>query len=305
MRNRTKKKKMPKIRVAFLLFCTVVPIMHFLVFYVISNAAAFPLAFQDSQGHFTVDNFLRFWNEMRTPGTQFYTALKNTMITFLIGVARYPFQVLVSYFLYKKVPGSKVYRIMFFLPSMLFSVATALIYQQMLSPEGIIAQFVGKALRLDYVPELLADSATANYTIWGQMLWLGFAGDLIIWGGTFARIPDDVIESARLDGVTWWQEFTRIIVPLVWPTVALQMVLMLCGMFSASGSVWLLTKGDYGTHTISSWMYRQMVESTGAGYTPYVFNYLSAAGLTLSAIAIVISFVVRRWTNKVFDDVEF
>lgn len=83
------------------------------------------------------------------------------------------------------------------------------------------------------------------------------------------------------------------------------MVLMLCGMFSASGSVWLLTKGDYGTHTISSWMYRQMVESTGAGYTPYVFNYLSAAGLTLSAIAIVISFVVRRWTNKVFDDVEF
>ena len=151
-------------------------------------------------------------------------------------MVRYPFQVLVSYFLYKKVPGSKFYRIAFFIPSLIFSVATALIFRYMIAPEGFIAQWAGKLAGVDYVPELLADSKFANYTIWGQMLWLGFAGDLVIWGGTFARIPEDVLESAKMDGVTWWQEFTRIIVPQLRSSVVTKFTLLFLTMWNEYGS---------------------------------------------------------------------
>lgn len=262
------------------------------------------MAFTDIQGNFSLQNFTRLYEEAVGRG-MFWEAVENTFLTFGILVLAFPFKVLVSYFIYKRIPGAGFYRIVFFLPAIIFSVALALIFTYMIAPDGIIAEFVAKIAGMEEVPELLADSRYANKTIIAHMLWLGFPGDLIIWGGTFARIPDDVLESARIDGVTWWTEFTRIIVPMVWPTVALQMILMVCGLFGSSGQVWLLTRGEYGTHTLSSWMYMQLLTGSGGSYKSGVFNYMSASGLVLTVIAVTLSTIVRKWTDKAFDEVEF
>lgn len=305
MEKTRKKKKVDKIRVAFILFCVAIPVIQFLIFYVYTNISSVLMAFTNIRGEISFENFARFAREMSQKDSELPMAFKNTMITFAIIVVRYPFQVLVSYFIYKKVPGYNFFRIVFFIPTIVFGVAIAMVFTRMVGPNGFIAQTIGEMLGLDYVPELLADSRFANYVIWGEMLWLGFPGSLIIWGGTFARIPDDVLESGRIDGTTWWTEFTRIIVPMVWPTVSLQMVLMVCGIFGASGSVWLLTKGDYGTHTISSWMYEFLLTYSGGAYNSNVFNYMSAVGLMITIVAIGLSIFIRKWTDKVFDEVEF
>lgn len=300
-----KKKKANKIRIAFILFCILIPLVNFGIFYVYTNFSSFTMAFTNNKGQFSFDNFVRFWNEMINPDSLLRVAIKNTFITFGILVVTFPFKVLVSYFIYKKIPGYNFYRIVFFLPTIIFSVAVSMIFTRLVGANGFIAELIGELAGMETAPELLADTRFANYTIWAQMIWLGFPGDLIIWGGTFARIPEDVLESARIDGVTWWTEFTKIIVPMVWPTVALQMVLMVCGIFGATGNVWLLTQGEYGTHTISSWMYKILLQNSGGAYTSNVYNYLSAVGLIITTIAIILSTVVRRWTDKVFEEVEF
>ena len=300
-----RKRKMNRNTVLFILFCTVVPLLNFLIFYIYTNSSALIMAFTDNKGQATFDNFIRFGKELVNPDSQIRIAIKNTMITFAIGVVVFPGRVLVSYFIYKKIPGHKFYRVVFFLPTIIFSVAVALIFQRMIGTNGFIAQWIGDVAGLEKTPELLADSRFANYTIWAHMLWLGFPGDLIIWGGTFSRIPDDVLESARLDGASWWNEFTRIIIPMVWPTVALQMVLMTCGIFGSTGAVWLLTKGEFGTHTISSWTYKVLLENSGNAYSSNVYNYLSAVGLVFTVIAILLSIVIRRWSDKRFEEVEF
>ena len=300
-----RKRKMNRTTVLFILFCTVVPLLNFLIFYIYTNSSALIMAFTDNKGQATFDNFIRFGKELVNPDSQIRIAIKNTMITFAIGVVVFPGRVLVSYFIYKKIPGHKFYRVVFFLPTIIFSVAVALIFQRMIGTNGFIAQWIGDVAGLEKTPELLADSRFANYTIWAHMLWLGFPGDLIIWGGTFSRIPDDVLESARLDGASWWNEFTRIIIPMVWPTVALQMVLMTCGIFGSTGAVWLLTKGEFGTHTISSWTYKVLLENSGNAYSSNVYNYLSAVGLVFTVSAILLSIVIRRWSDKRFEEVEF
>ena len=158
---------------------------------------------------------------------------------------------------------------------------------------------------LDYVPELLVDSRFANAVILINMIWLGFPGDLVIWGGTFARIPSEVLEAGQIDGVSWWQEFTKIIVPMVWPTVGLKMVLLICGIFSASGNVFLLTKGQYGTMTLNAWMYLQLYNSSGNAYTSNVYNYMSAVGLMLTVVSVAISLLARKFADRVFEEVEY
>ncbi len=300
-----KDKPLNKRRLLFVICCCILPIIQWLIFYVFANASSFVMAFTNKDGELSFDNFVRFWEELNNPVSDIRIAFRNTFLTFAIIFASYPFKVLVSYFIYKKVPFAGVYRILFFLPSIIFSVALAMIFQRMISVNGFIAQWVQDWLNLSTPPELLADSRYANTVVILHMLWLGFPGDLIIWGGTFTRIPHDVLESARIDGVNWWQEFTRITVPMVWPTVALQMVLMCCSIFGASGAVFLLTKGMYGTMTISAWTYLQLLNASGNQYTSNAYNYLSAVGLIITVVAIALSLGIRKWTDKAFDEVEF
>lgn len=299
------KKPVNKTRVLFILSCVVIPVLNFLVFYVYVNLSSFTMAFTDRNGAFSIDNFVRLYKEITEPDSPLQIALKNTLLTFGITMIMFPFQVLVSYFIYKKIPLAGVYRFLFFIPTVIFSVAISTIFSRMMAPNGAIAAFIQKLLNLDYPPELLADSTYANVVVIAHLVWLSFPGDLIIWGGTFARIPQDVLEAGRIDGTTWWTEFTKITVPMVWPTVALQMVLKFCGIFGASGAVFLLTKGDYGTMTLSSWMYLQLYNQSGNVYTSNVYNYLSAVGLVMTVIAVAISLVVRKITDKFFNDVEF
>lgn len=303
--NSIKKKRTDKEKVIFILFCITIPIIQWLIFYVYANVDSIFMAFRDSNGALTMENFKRFFVELKTPSSDIRLAFKNTFITFLILLVTYPFKVLVSYFLYKKVPGSAVFRVLFFLPSILFSVCTAMVFTRFVGTTGIIAKAVQEMLHLDYVPELLADSRFANIVVLLNMVWLGFPGDLIIWGGTFARIPNEVLESGKIDGVNWWTEFTKIMVPLVWPTLSLQMILMFCGIFGASGQVFLLTGGGYGTITLSVWMYKVLLENSGNMYTSNVYNYLSAVGLMITIVAVTMSLCIRKFTDKAFDDVDF
>ncbi len=298
-------KRRSKIRTAFIIFGITLPIINWLLFYVYTNFSAIMMAFTDSEGALSFYNFTKFFQEFTMETSQIRLALKNTMITFSILLITFPLKVLVSYFIYKKVPFYGFYRIVFFLPTIIFSVAVSMVFTQLVSVEGFIAKAVQEWMNLDYTPELLADAQFANIVVLLNMVWLSFPGDLIIWGGTFARIPEDVLESAKLDGVTWWTEFTKIIVPMVWPTVALQMILLFCGMFGATGNVFLLTNGGFDTMTLSAWMYITLQRSAGNMYTSNVYNYMSAVGVMISTVAILISLCIRKFTNKVFQEVEY
>lgn len=305
MTVKSKKKKMNKTDALFILFCVAIPVINWVVFYIYTNFSSITMAFTDNAGAISLDNFVRFINEFKMETSDIRVALKNTLLTFAILFVTFPFKVLVSYFIYKKIPFYSFYRIVFFIPVIIFSVAIATVFVQMVGVGSPIAEGVQKLLKLDNVPELLADTRFANTTILLNLIWLSFPGELVIWGGAFARIPEDVLESARIDGVTWWGEFTKIIVPLVWPTVALQMVLLFCGIFGATGNVFLLTAGEYGTHTINSWMYVTLYRNSGSMYTSNVYNYMSAVGIIITVIAITISMLIRKWTDKVFEEVEY
>lgn len=305
---RKKVKSKPKISRSvklFILFATILPVCNWLIFYAYANASSFLMAFTGSDGGWSLENFRRLANEFHLPTSDIRIALRNTLLTFGINFVLFIPQVMVSYFIYKKIPGYKFYRIIFFLPTVLFSVCVSMCFVKMVGVNGFIAKAVGEFLNLGYTPELLADSRFANATVLINMIWLGFPGDLIIWGGTFARIPTDVLESAKLDGVTWWQEFTKVIVPLVWPTVSLKLVLTVCGVFGASGQVYLLTGGQFGTMTLSAWQYITLRNGSGSAYTSNIYNYLSAVGLVMTVIAVAISLMVRKITDKAFDEVDF
>ncbi len=294
-------------RAGFIVSFTILPTLTFLIFYVYVNLNSFAMAFQynaaDGSISWTLDNIREVFRRLFPPDAEMGEAFANTFKTFGVNIVMFFIGIFVSFFLYKKIFLYNVYRILFYLPSIVSAVVMCAVYKDLLGNynTGLLFQ---KLYNLDYVPDIFSDEKFANTAVLINMVWLTFPGNLIIWGGTFARVPDSVIESARIDGVNWVQEAFRIIIPMVWPTFALMFVLSIAGVFGASGQVFLLTQGQAGTQTVSNWMYMQ-VYGVSINNSSNAFNYMSALGMFLTLVSCIVSITLRKLSGKMFQGVEY
>ena len=113
-----------------------------------------------------------------------------------------------------------------------------------------------------------------------------------------ARIPEEVIESACLDGIGFFKELNFIVVPLIWSTISTMIVFTVVGLFTASGPILLFTQGEFDTYTISFWIFQQVER----GYDP---NYPSAVGLFFTLIGTPIVLLSKYFLEKIGTDVEY
>ena len=312
------KKKFDFSRFVFICLFLLMPTLQFLIFYVYVNFDGFLMAFQfvkDGETVWGFTNFQTLWQEIASDSGELKLALINTLKTFLVVFCMFPISFLVSVFIYRKIIGGNFFRVVFQLPSLLSGTVVVSVYIMLCnntgygtdtSAVGALSSLVQKLFNLDYAPSLLGEERWANTFVLINLIWLSFPGDMIIWGGTLSRIPDSVIESAQLDGVNWFQETVKIIIPMVWPVVALKLVLMTTGVFGATGNVFLLTdKGAYGTQTLSNWMYMKVYNQGGYLKNSNALNYLSAVGLVMTAITAILVIIVNRITKKMDKEVQF
>ena len=309
MNKLLRKKKTSWGRIFFILCFIIVPTINFLVFYVYVNFDGILMAFYNTklggEKKWGLQNFRAFFQELKHLDSGLGLAFVNTFKTFLINMIIFPWGIVVSYFLYKKIPFYKGFRLLFFLPSIINGIITVVFYRNLVSPDpvGPLAQLTQKLCGLSDPPDLLGDPRFANTFIWIHMLWLSFPGDMIIWGGAFARIPDSVIESARLDGAKWTTELVKIILPMIWPTFALKMIIFISAVFGSSGAVFLLTAGKADTMTFSVWQYMNILNTKDP--TSNVYNYISAVGIVVTLASMVLVVLGKVVENKFFKDVDY
>jgi hypothetical protein len=129
---------------------------------------------------------------------------------------------------------------------------------------------------------------------------MGWGGNMLLLGGAMARIPIEVLESARLDGVGSGRELVQMILPLLWPTVSTLFILKLTNMFGSSAGA-LLFCGFYadqvGANTISLYIYTALY-GPGAN-TLQAANSVSAVGLIFTCIAVPTVMIMRWLVEKV------
>ena len=309
-RNDLRKRKL--IRTLFILSFTILPIVSFLLFYVYVNIDAFTMAFLKPEGGKLawagIENFKwaieRILNGSTTEIDNLQLAFINTFKTFGVQMIMYPIGIANAYFVYKKIWGYKAFRVIFYLPTIVSSVVVSFFFTELMSPSGFFPDLLSKIYNLDYsLYNPLTDSNFANRMVFLNLIWLGFPGNLIIWGGTFSRIPDSLIESARLEGIGWVKELFLIIIPLVWPTFALTLTLSICGIFGATGQVFLLTGGEYGTQTVSNWMYMHIVQAQNPMAKP--LYRISAMGLMLTVVSCILAFTIRKFLASRITEVQY
>ena len=299
----TKKRTMgqaKKLKDTIFVYCLIaLPLIEFFTIYVYVNIDSFFLAFQRGGKFAGLENFKMLWDEVRADNSTILVAIKNTFIYFGAGLILFVWSIFLSYFFYKKILAYKFFRFVLYMPAIISPVVFVALFKNLTSVNGAIALII-KNFNPDFrMPNLLARSETATWTMVVYVLWMGWTKNMLYLGGSLARIPLEVLESARLDGVGPWDELTKILVPLLLPTLSTLLLLDVVGILGSSGPILLFTKGDYNTTTISYWMFT-LVYNTGNDQ----YVKASAAGICLTLIMFPVVYTMR-WLISKIDSVEY
>lgn len=292
MLKRKNKLTMPWQTIMFIIIGISIPLMHFFVMYIGINANSIFMSFEDlNTGKFTFNNFAMVFDELKNPYSELPNAFKNTLIFFFADlIIKTPLCFAVAFFFYKGIWGRSAFQYIFFLPSVISSVVYTACFKYMLAPDGALFIIIERMLGESRL--LLQDSRYALTTLIVYGIWSGFGIQLILYTAAFKRIPKEVIESGRLDGLGFWTEIFYIIIPLVWPFLSTMLLLSFVGIFSADGGVLLFTKGAYDTYTISYWIF---AKTTGGANV----NVVAALGMLLTLISLPITLIFRWLANRV------
>lgn len=292
----SKKKKTNKNQTIFLFCMLALPVLQWLIFWLYVNLSSIALAFQDARTKtFTFENFVIFWEALTSPTGDIGLSMINTFKYF--GVSLFiimPIALFISYFLYKKVFGYRFYRIIFYLPAIVSGVAMVAVYKNFINPNGPLDWILGLFGKEVPVEGFLARPSSATTTIIIYCIWTGFSGNVLLFCGGMARVPVECLESAALEGCSPIRELIQIILPLIWPTVSTQIVLLFTGIFGMSGPILLFTYGEYGTTTLSFWIWKSIYTGSESAY-----NIISATGLALTAVGVPLILFIRWILEKV------
>jgi multiple sugar transport system permease protein len=221
-------------------------------------------------------------NELLRLATRF-TIRYTVIITVLLFGLAFVMAILVQH----RRRGSGFLRTAFFLPAAVGFASASILFAGMLSdevgPVNDALESLGITDRpvswLSGSPDLALGSAVT------LVLWR-FAGfNMLILLTGLQAVPAELYEAARIDGANRWQIFRRITVPLMRPTIALVLTLIVTGSLLAFDQFWILTRGgpDNSTTSLVMVIYREAFIRLDLG---------SAAAISVVLLAVLIIFNV-------------
>ena len=219
-----------------------------------------------------------------------WQAFLNTVLFFLAGMlVGLPLSILMSYFIYKKIQGYKLFRFVTYLPNIITSSALVILFKNAVGPGGPIDAIITQAGG-EYIDPLTVNE-TAIWMIIFYSVSFGFGTNLIVLNGAMSGINKEMLEAAEIDGCNWFKELIYIIIPSVWPTISTIVVLATAGFLGATGPILAFTKGTNGTMTLAFYIY-QLVSGAGTGRQDVYLA--SAVGVIMTVISFPLALLVRK-----------
>ncbi|MDE7219506.1 MAG: sugar ABC transporter permease [Oscillospiraceae bacterium] len=222
------------------------------------------------------ENYIRILQDK-----DFLAAVKNTFIYVITSV---PVSVLIALVLAmvasRKTLCSPVYETMYALPMAMSSSVCAMIFELMYNPSlGILNEILGTNI------SWLTDSRFTIYAISFISVWMNIGYNFLFLLAAVRNVPSDLIEAATMEGTGPIRLTTRIILPIISPTVFFLIINSLAKSMMMSGLVIILSDGGRSgsASTMISYMYTQSVnaQNYNNGYAAAVVAFIITFALML------------------------
>lgn len=267
-------------------------IIGFLAFTLIPMLYSFVISFSNWNGHsainFTgIQNYINIFTLDRTFGL----ALKNTFYYIIVSV---PLNTVVSIFLAtllnKRLPGSNLFRGIFYLPTICTGVAMYITWTYLFDgTNGIINALLAK-IGIEGHNWLGEISTAMPSIIFMEMFNIGTAMTIILAG--LQDVPSDFYEAADLDGANGFQKFFKITFPMITPVIFFNVLMAIIKGLQIFTQPYVMTQGGPAQ---STYVYGLYLYSTAFTYGK--FGYASALAWVLFVIIAVITLLIMKTSN--------
>jgi multiple sugar transport system permease protein len=211
-----------------------------------------------------VSNYVKIFNDpvfLRTVG---FTLLYTVVVTPPILVFGY----LLAAFVRGNRPGTRIFRTLFFLPTVVGLTTLSFLYFVELRPGfGLVNVVLGALHITDGQTSWQLNWITGLFSVSALVVWFAIGTTMMLLLGGMQSISADIYEAALIDGANAWQREMRITLPLIRRNVAMALVLSVIGSFLAFQQFLIITNGGPGTETttIVMWVYHKAFVSQQIG----------------------------------------
>ncbi|SFR52500.1 carbohydrate ABC transporter membrane protein 1, CUT1 family (TC 3.A.1.1.-) [Yoonia tamlensis] len=262
------------------------------VFFVYPIALTFYYSFTDFTGVGTPEyaglkNYDRIMSRSRYP-----EALKVTILFTLIVVTVQTLAGLFIATLLQRLPAVRNFaRAALFTPAMMSFVIVGYLWQFIYSPfnGGLNALLTSVGLE-SLTRAWLGDPSTALFAIAIAHVWMFTGYTTAIFLAGYANIPGDIEEAGKLEGANSLQRFWYLELPLLAPSVTINVMLSTIGTLKTFELPFIMTKGgpDGATRTLSL----EIIENL---FGAYKFGFASSLSIVMLVIVIIVAFVQNKF----------
>ncbi len=242
-----------------------------------------------------LDNFVRLWQD-----DLFWNAVWNTMI-YAGGkiIITIPLSLLLAVILNRGLRGRHVLRAIYFMPTIISTAVIAIVFFIIFnSYNGLLNQFLLKynliSRNIDWLGPKYAMLTVIIVAVWGAI-----GNYMLLFLAGLQSIPEDLYESAAIDGANAVQKFRFVTVPLLGPVM--QMIILLAITISLKGyeSIMLLTEGGPvgTTEVMYLYVYRLLFPVSTGSVLIQEIGYGSAVGFATALIVGAIT-GIYFWTSR-------
>jgi multiple sugar transport system permease protein len=190
--------------------------------------------------------------------------------------------------------GSRIQRVylgLFYLPVVVPSIVSILLWRWLYLPNGGALNSVLAAFGLPEQP-FLNSSSQALWCIIALVVWSRLGGAVIIFFAGINDVPDSLLEAARLDGAGVLRQSWDIILPLLRPILFYEIVVSVIATVQMFEQFYLLTGPGFSTRTLAVYTYELGFRTLNLGYGAAVSIFI----FVLLLVATLIQF--RRYLGS-------
>lgn len=230
-----------------------------------------------------LDNFKAIFHD-----ELFYQSLKVTFIFALVSVPLYQIvSILIALLLNMRARGMKLFRLIYFMPSVIPAVAVSMMWIMIFNPEyGIL----NRALAWFGIegPAWLQDPSYALGALIVMGIW-GVGNTIIIYLSGLQGVPEELYEAAQLDGAGPLRRFASVTVPMISPTIFFNLIMGIIGGFQYFTQAFVMTNGGPLNSTLFYNLYLY-----NKAFVSFEMGYASALSWILFAIILLFTLIVIR-----------
>jgi raffinose/stachyose/melibiose transport system permease protein len=201
--------------------------------------------------------------------------------------------VLIAWLLNSRLRGRMAVRSLIFLPVVLGATINGLTWYVMFNP---LSGPVTLALQhLGMRANLLGTPSTALYAVIWVQIWANLGFSMMIYLAGMQSIPLEIHEAGRIDGASGWGVFRYLTIPLLGPSITINVLLAIIGTITGFELLFVLTDGGpaLASQTLGMWVFNQAFFSNSR-----LPGFASAIAMVqfaiVFAIAMVMQFYLRR-----------